>query len=206
MTTDTYSESTHFGKVVYLPDSRGGRIGNCWKKGRFYEHGLLKHVFHLGLQGTYVDVGMNVGNRSLFFARVCPSRRMLSFEPFVKHIVRAEGLFERNEVRGKINIFNVALAESAGEVDIRIRSWATRALKMRLDSVAPADVTLMKIDVEGLELAAIRGAAQTITSCIPHLFVELWQEKFEQGVEKITALEYRLGRKFKTPTYEFIPV
>jgi len=203
---EPYAESTHFGKTVLLPDCRGGRIGRCWQEGRFYEPGLLRHVHRLRLSGTYVDVGMNVGNHALFFAKVCRSKRVLAFEPFVEHIIRAEELFERNEVRDKINIFNVALGEGPGELDLAIRSWSTHAITMSLDAVAPQDVSVIKIDVEGAELDVIRGASNTISTCKPHLFVELWDDNFDEGVDVITAFGYRVGRRFKTPTYEFIPL
>lgn len=202
---ETYDESTHFGIAVNLPDSRGGRIGRCWQKGRFYESGLLNHIYELSLTGTYVDVGMNAGNHSLFFSKVCPSRQVLAFEPFAAHIDRAEVLLKKNDVRNKVNIFNVALSDSRGELDLKIGSWKTRALSMRLDAVAPADVSLIKIDVEGAELAVIRGASESISKSKPYLFVELWDENFDEGVETISAMGYELGRRFKTPTYEFIP-
>ena len=166
----------------------------------------MRHAHQLGLGGTYVDVGMNSGNHSLFFAKVCNSARVLAFEPFVQHIVRAEKLFEQNGVREKINIFNVALGEGPGELDVNIGRCATRAISMSLDAVAPPDVSLIKIDVEGAELDVIRGASRTISECKPHLFVELWDDNFDEGVEVITAFGYRVGRRFKTPTYEFIPL
>ena len=203
---ESHAESIHFGTSVLLPNARDGRIGRPWQKGNFYEPGLLKTIYELGLRGTYVDIGMNVGNHSLYFAKVCNSDRVLAFEPFVEHIRRAEMLLELNDVREKVNIFNVALASQPGEIDLSIRTFSTRAITVRLDDVAPRDVSVVKIDVEGAELDVIRGATDVILTCKPYLFVELWDEQFDEGVDTITSLGYKLGRRFKTPTYEFIPL
>lgn len=203
---ESHSESIHFGTRVLLPDSRGGRIGRAWQKGNFYESGLLRHVHKLGLHGTYVDVGMNVGNHSLFFAKLCKSDRVLAFEPFIEHIRRAEMLFELNNVREKVKVFNVALASRRGELDVAIRTWATRAITMRLDDAAPRDVSVLKIDVEGAEMDVIRGATDVISTCKPWLFVELFDANFDEGANAIMSLGYTLGRRFKSPTYEFIPL
>jgi FkbM family methyltransferase len=47
---------------------------------------------------------------------------------------------------------------------------ATRMLK--IDSIAPLRVDLIKLDIEGMELDALAGAVETIIRCHPVLFVE----------------------------------
>jgi hypothetical protein len=55
-----------------------------------------------------------------------------------------------------------------------------------IDSLGLENVTFMKIDVEGHEIAALRGAADTIKRDRPRLFVEV--EQRVQPVSQVTGL------------------
>lgn len=201
----THAEFVHHGTTVLLPQGLEGRMGRSWSKGQFYESGLLNHLYGLHLGGTYLDVGMNSGNHSLYFARVCPSQRVLSFEPYSRYRQNAGELFAVNDVREKIDVFPVALSDTTGPLELNIRGRHTTAMQMRLDDLAPTDVTVMKVDVEGFEMPVLRGARETIERWHPHLFVELFDDNFEAGAAEIISMGYTLGRRFKSPTYEFIP-
>jgi FkbM family methyltransferase len=70
-----------------------------------------------------------------------------------------------------------------------------------IDSLNLAQLRLMKVDVEGMELEVLRGAAQTIQRCKPALFVENDRdEKSEALISFIFSLGYRLWWHL-TPLY-----
>ena len=204
-TYDQYHEVKNGGKITRLPTNVSGRIGGCWAKGQFYESGVLKHIRKLGLTGTYIDVGMNRGNHTLFFAHLCNSREVLSFEPFLYHIKNAERLLELNGVRDKVRMFNIALSSKKSRIDLSFGNKTTSALTVRLDDISPDGVSLIKIDVEGGEMEVLKGALSTIRKDKPYIIVEIFDESLDETTKFIENLGYKRGRKFKSPTYEFIP-
>lgn len=205
-----YYDSTHghkFGRhLVHLPQGKPGRIGTAWSRGQFYESGLLKHVRGLDLKGKYVDAGMNIGNHTLFFAKCCKSTQVIGFEPYPIHVDKACELFRINGIQGKVRVMNCALGDAAGELDISIRDIPVTTFQLRLDDLALTDVALIKIDVEGAEMSVLKGAEATIREQKPYLFVEIFDDVFDTTCSFIMGLGYKLGRRFKSPTYEFIPV
>ena len=73
---------------------------------------------------------------------------------------------------------------------------ATGGRPVRVDTVAIdglelTDVTMIKLDVEGAELAALRGARSTVERCRPVLLIEL---EYRRGpVDEVLALLAELG-------------
>jgi len=205
-----FYENTHEitlgGKTAILPTGIVGRIGKCWSAGAFYEKGVLKHIRSLKLRGRYVDIGMNNGNHSLFFAKMCGSTQVISFEPYPEHIDKAAELFCLNNVRRKVRVFNCALGSKPDTVKLAIRGDEINVPVMMLDALFLKDVKIIKIDVEGAEYSVLKGAEETIKREKPHLFVEIFDHTFEQTSEYICGLGYSVGRKFKSPTYEFTPI
>ena len=52
------------------------------RKGVFYEKAELEQIKqHLPLRGTFVDIGANIGNHSLFVAAFMSPARIIPFEP-----------------------------------------------------------------------------------------------------------------------------
>lgn len=131
----------------------------------------------LGGGGRGVDIGANQGSISAMFFEVSPDRNHLLIEPVEELAQRLEARFPAANVahvvcaaeRGIVE-FNIAvdqmtrssvhasMARSGGRVELRPIPMAT------LDELVGADaVALVKIDVEGGELEALRGAGSTLS-------------------------------------------
>jgi FkbM family methyltransferase len=158
-----------------------GKVIACMRVGKPYERPLLEHIYRLGLTGLAVDVGANVGNHTMWLAAVC-GLHVAAFEPIVPMQLQSNVVL--NNLEDRVDIYPDALGAVNGEylkhvgegklrkprnngshADIRIHT---------LDSYKLEDVTLIKIDVEGMEAAVLRGGEETIRRDRPVIFAEEW--------------------------------
>jgi FkbM family methyltransferase len=178
--------------------------------GQPYERSLLEHIYHLGLAGTAVDVGANVGNHTLWLAAIC-RLWVVAFEPLVADQLKRN--VELNDLVGRVEVHSAALGAKAG--------WARHATGGRLSRTGPdltipvlrlddydlAGVSVVKIDVEGMEAQVLRGAADTVERNRPVIFAEEWAEHpgwHDAIAEVLEPWGYRMthlftGRESPTP-------
>lgn len=115
----------------------------------------------------------------------------------------------------RIEVEAVALSDSAGLTRMRIvnkdpgRSTiesanvledpdgspqtSLRIPKMRLDDYELGEVGFIKIDVEGHELAVLRGAQKTIRASMPNLLVEIEERHHTGTIEDVSTFLTGLG-------------
>jgi FkbM family methyltransferase len=136
---------------------------------------------------SYVDVGANVGLLALRAASVVgPTGRVVAIEAhprtasFLANNVRLNGF-------GNVAVERVAVGDTPGELAFTDRrsddqnavapdgAGPVQVAVTTLDALVPASrlphVHLLKIDVEGFELAALRGAAQLLAR-VDRLLIE----------------------------------
>jgi FkbM family methyltransferase len=156
-----------------------------------------------------IDVGANVGTYVHSLRRY--ARRVIAYEPIP---AMAEEL--RRKFRRNVDVNVVALSDVAGVVELRIPliedqevlGCSTiapeaaadypvyRTIEVqtdRLDNVYRGQVGCMKIDVEGHELAVLRGARETIRRCRPRLLVEIEERLSPGGVLRTASFFDELG-------------
>jgi FkbM family methyltransferase len=139
--------------------------------------------------GTAVDVGANQG----FFAYALSdlADRVVAFEPNPDY-----ALFARVMLRGRAEVYRLALADRPGRVAFRVpidhdgtvlhlagslkgthvqfpRERAYQVEVRTLDSFRLTDVRFIKVDVEGSEREVLDGGAATIARDRPALLLEL---------------------------------
>lgn len=158
-----------------------------------------------------VDVGGNEGGYAWHMRRF--SRGVAVFEPLPElaaHLARGF-LFDRS-----VRVHQVALSDRIGTVSLRapvsgagvntglatieagnaLGGEATRsfAVPMRtLDSYALRDVGFVKIDVEGHELAVLRGAGGLIAASRPNFLIEAQDMHRAGAVASVTELLSQVG-------------
>jgi FkbM family methyltransferase len=158
-------------------------------------------------QSTALDIGANIGNHSLFFARRFAA--VHSFEPNP----RTYGVLAVNaQLAPNITTHNVALGDepglltltfnplNVGEASLIAGQGAAGAdhsdVKVEiLDDFLPRldQITLMKIDVEGFEAPVLRGARQTIQTHRPIVVFEQNADAFIEGRSEVAELLQREG-------------
>jgi FkbM family methyltransferase len=147
------------------------------------------------LTGACVDAGANIGNHALFFSSFFG--KVFAFEP---NPATFRLLAINANLAANIRCFAFGLSDSDGEATFQVpalnvggarivdgetaKENATRIPIRRLDSVpelAAEHVALIKIDVEGNELAVLKGAAGVIRRCKPIVIFEQQAREFAGG-------------------------
>ncbi len=171
--------------------SDAGVIGEIDRSGGLYQRdlaGLLRRL--LPADGVVIDAGAHVGVLTLLTARLCPLGHVYAFEPAPashEHLVAnlaANQAGNVTPVRAALHDTDGTLAFNFNEINpggssvrtgesggatttvsaVRLDTWAATEGLKRLD--------LVKLDVEGDELAALDGMAATLARFRPLLVVE----------------------------------
>lgn len=174
-------------------------------------------VIQFGENETFVDAGVFDGISSIRFAKKCNNkyRKIYLFEPNkdcidsindnIKHLNNVElhniGVWhEKNTLKFNENGQGSSI-NSVGTIQIDVNS---------IDNIVMGDeVTFIKLDVEGAELNALKGAKETIVNHKPKLAISLYH-KPEDIIEllayiKFLVPEYKLYvRHYTNVTYETV--
>ena len=200
-------------------------IGSCvfWT-GSYSKSELAILDHHLPRDGTFVDIGANMGVFSLFAAKRVPAGAVWAFEPVSCLRDQLQANVAANQFTN-IHVSPLALSDHGGKQEIFVpdqpyadgtvnssmaslyndAAASTRSESVtlaRLDDYPAAHdwnrVDLIKIDIEGGELAALRGAQQIIEHHRPKLIVELNDlacrragSSAQQLLEHLQGLGYR---------------
>jgi FkbM family methyltransferase len=136
----------------------------------------------------FVDCGANVGLWSLVAAgRLGHLGRVTAFEPNPSAYLRlTQNLSASGEVGRRVTAINVAIADRAGQVafetgahhnlgrivaELAVGSVVVPALSLD-DYLGDAPVHALKLDIEGGETAALRGAARILRAQRPAVLAE----------------------------------
>jgi FkbM family methyltransferase len=204
----------------------GRRLGNKLYKAAFPIYRPLYSVFksyadraerrllarHLSPGSVVIDAGANIGIYSQFLARCVGSAGMVhSFEPDLENFARL-----RAAVAGlpNVRVNRLALSDKTGDsllylsqhlnVDHRVyptegetrRSVSIRSITLD-DYFKPGErVDLIKMDIQGYELHALRGADRVLEDNLDiKLLVEFWPYGLEQAGVNWVDLIAALGQK-----------
>jgi FkbM family methyltransferase len=155
------------------------------------------------INGFAADVGANIGNHSLYFRKYYP--KVFSFEPNPRTY---KVLSLNAELVDNIECFNVGLSDTARRaflninagnvggshlsVDETYRSNTQQEIVLEtLDGMAESfggRLGLVKIDVEGHELAVLKGGKELLARDKPVILFEQQVENFSHG--QSTVYEY----------------
>ncbi|WP_036511659.1 FkbM family methyltransferase [Nitrincola nitratireducens] len=205
-----------------MPDYEVDYIqSTIYESKRPYEYEMLQ-VIKKGLSDNdlFVDVGANIGNHSLYLASVAgckvvafePNKRL--YEPFCKSV-------ELNSLNDRVKVFNIGLGQAVSKaklINLDDRNLGAQSLQIsetgKCDiSVYPLDqisfdarITVLKIDVEGMEFEVLMGAKSKILTDKPLLIVEAADTNaFDKIRGFVEECNYVYCHSFNgTPTHFFI--
>ena len=151
---------------------------------RYYEFNLMDKFWnYIPCEGTFLDIGANIGNHSLMFNRLRPNVTIHSFEPIFKNYVL---LYENTKNKLNIKTYNVGLGStnevvpthqpnynnSGGNRIDKENGTGENIIIIPGDAMKIKDISFIKIDVEGYELEVLKGLNGTISKYGPNIWIE----------------------------------
>ena len=198
--------------------NRRDRLLNIVRNSKiFYEIELLEAILKKNIKGVYLDIGANIGNHTLFFAKVCPSTKVYSIEPLNDTYTSLKKNIQLNNLESKVKTINLAMSDKIEQLGFVIPNHNSVGTAMMTEGTGISastidhtfdlidDISIIKIDVEEFEVKVIDGAIDTLKKHHPLLVIEIkTKEKLKQIDDRLFPLGYsNIGRYCATPTYIF---
>jgi FkbM family methyltransferase len=161
----------------------GSGIHRCWLG--FYEHKKQELISEAVRPNTvFYDVGANVGFYTLLGSLLVGAGRVFAFEPLLRNLGYLKRHIALNQIQN-VEVLELAIADENGSAFFEIErtgsmgclssSGQVRVQTASLDSLLAQGKILppnyIKMDIEGAELLALRGAEQCIRQYRPQIFL-----------------------------------
>ncbi len=182
--------------IHYVGDYRD-EYSLAWSAFDDYDDDLVQFLLQQlkGCKGTYLDIGANMGVTAALAARELAGRgQVMAFEPLPATAQRAAATFALNKLTN-VRLFQAALGDTDSEITFyypeghsEIASahrngqmeWMNvqevRVPSLRLDTILSPEeqnrIGFIKIDVEGHELFALKGAVKMLARDRPPILYE----------------------------------
>lgn len=202
------------GRFMVFPNDSLGKA--LLEKGDFEPHfaALIRNIIKPG--DLCLDVGANLGYHTVQMAKATgTSGRVISFEPLTVVFQQMCGNCFLNDLRNVLP-FNFAVGDMNGVVQMDAVNYDGGGINIgmtkvgvggdhvqirMLDTMGLNRVAFIKLDVQGCEVKFLQGAAKTINSSRPIMFVEVennWLQCFGSNSEillnKFLQMDYLLLR------------
>jgi FkbM family methyltransferase len=210
---------TKYGKFLLNSDDN---ISGCLIDGYFWESELLPYFDCLTKNDTVVEVGSYIGDHTVYLSKKC--KIVYAYEAFQRNYYQlianlflndCYNVFPFNMAIGNYEIIRPAEVEDGFEVDYENNASGARfvdgkesdnpiGLATPLDSLDIDNVTLLKIDAEGMDLSIMLGAIKLIKRYKPRIifeYNELISPPLKDHVELLSSLGYTCNRLSK---YNFV--
>lgn len=142
---------------------------------------------YLRSEDSFLDVGANVGVYSLLAASIITSGEIYSIEALPKNFSRLEENLKLNNFE-QVKTYAVAISDNQGEISLELAEGdsmpfisinptqhsipvTTNTLDNLLEQESVKKLTLAKIDIEGAELFAFKGAASLLSQKRPFVWI-----------------------------------
>lgn len=169
----------------HYDDNRIFNLGEVYRQFNKKQYFDLEYLEY-GNTERFVDCGVLDGETSLNFLEICGSqvKKIWMFEPDKKNIQKVKKNFECKEVDYEViekGVWSSAttlrfnsLGNGCAGIDENGNDYIET---IRMDDVlANCQPTFIKMDVEGAELEALKGAEQIIKSCRPKLAISVYHK------------------------------
>lgn len=170
-------------------------------KNQYFEENLISFNDH----EIFVDVGVFDGQTSILFSQKCNYDKIFLFEPNKKYIDISKANLEKNNVRDYEIIpyglwdEETTLEFSGSGVAFKVSNNSNNSTTLPVTTLDAClkdiPVTFIKMDIEGSEYKALRGAKEIISKHKPKLAISIYHKKEDllqiQQYIKSLVPEYR---------------
>ena len=193
----TYNDPEHIKHV---------RLTKNW-----HEIHMLDHIARLGkMDGDILDVGANVGQHSVFFATHCTSGYVYAYEPNAesfmvlsknKHVNKLENIFPFLCAIGKKGKGYIVDKEGrSGTCEVERGKGEVEIFE---PPIHENKISLIKIDVEGMELEVLEVLSGNLEKWHPEIYVET-HNNLKEVKSFLSKFGYQMWGVFNNaPTYWF---
>lgn len=189
------------------------------KKGYYWELWMLKYIKENYLVNTnMIDVGANIGTTTLLMSEVLTdSYKIHSIEPIYNNILLKNVI--DNNLENHVNIYSYGLGNQEKNISIKAvdlnsgLNFGATSIINRISApntntntinikIVPLDlfcfdnVSVIKIDVEGMEIEALEGGYNLISQCKPTILIETYKikELKESNIfKKLEKIGYKIN-------------
>jgi FkbM family methyltransferase len=178
----------------------GSANHSCWLG--FYEQNkqqILTEEVELG--SVFYDVGANVGIYSLLCSLLVGNGKVYAFEPMPRNLAYLRKHLKLNHARN-VEILPFAISDKIGQAQFEIEASglmgrltgegsltvATATLDSLVENGGMAPPDFIKMDIEGAELSALRGASFIFQRYRPVLFLATHGRDIERECRKLLEL------------------
>jgi FkbM family methyltransferase len=175
-------------------------------RGIFFEQSeLLSLKTIVGPNKIIVEVGANIGNHVVFYAKHMSAQRIYPFEPnpesvaILRQNISLNTLHDVVDDRGiglgvgkqrgwhsvhlpRENNLGAARLVEGGEIEVVTLD----------DTMSGVNVDFIKIDVEGMEFDVLKGSERLIKECRPLIYIEVWNNSIPRLEEWVQNNEYKI--------------
>ena len=178
----------YIGRFLIEPQSHD-YIKERINRGYVWEPHVVANIERFAVPSSVtLDIGAYIGTHAMLMGRlVGETGRVYAFEPQRKVFLELRHNVQLNRLGDVVKPLRFALGAQAGEVELNavperdyvnvggvgVGSGGERVEMRTLDSFGFNNVSLIKIDVEGLEDAVLAGAAETIRASTPVILIEI---------------------------------
>lgn len=162
-------------------------------------------------KNTVLDIGSYTGLMSILAAKVNRNTVVHAFEPMERTAERAKINFKSNVVAGRVTLHTKAASDTNSLSNINmyrddnflgtgnsinqktgIKTVEIKQITcVKIDDYLPdLRPTIVKIDVEGHELACLNGMIETIKRTKPKILIEVWEDTRDEVLKILTDLGY----------------
>ncbi len=194
----------------FLVDNPFDTVQRSHLKRRFFEAEELDYLRErVPRGGVIVEVGANVGNHVVYYARFLAPRKIVVLEPNPAALDLLGRNLAANAVTcADLSQLGVAAGDHEGRYEARTQDdnnlGATRLVESPqgpircapLDRLIAERVDFIKIDVEGMELQVLEGARELVRASRPLLLVEIFREQLAPFEKWMESNGYRVARTF----------
>ena len=201
----------HGDAVYHLPyTGRNAGIEREQSRGLFFEAMELEELRKVVAPGAHVvDVGANTGNHTVFFAGPMKAASVTPFEPLPAAASALRAAVVRNGL-SNVDLAKLGVGVSDGEGRARLvfsgrgglgatslQADTTGEISVAtLDSMVSGPVDLLKIDVEGMEMAVLAGSRELIRRSKPLIFLEVANRNTPALMAWLASANYQVERIF----------